>query len=288
MGTNWISVGLRLCLLLSLAAFLAETSFAGIIYNVGGAAAGGINCSPVVTATSASCSTSFSGSFGGGQLLANMDAYASATYGALHVGADASLDMTTNPTVVNALVSDAFASVTTQDTFRPSLLTGTLEYQLSIDGSLTQLTPGCFNCRSSLVLTIATTGLSQDFDQQVLVLEGDLGQVSRTLTVDIPYHYLANTSFNVSLALTAGAQAEGSVASAVDWIDTADFQNTLTVLGLGVVGAPGVALNPTSGYQYAGLDSAPEPSTLNLLLGAVGAWFLVTAYRFAMRKCTRD
>ena len=192
MGTNWISVGLRLCLLLSLAAFLAETSFAGIIYNVGGAAAGGINCSPVVTATSASCSTSFSGSFGGGQLLANMDAYASATYGALHVGADASLDMTTNPTVVNALVSDAFASVTTQDTFRPSLLTGTLEYQLSIDGSLTQLTPGCFNCRSSLVLTIATTGLSQDFDQQVLVLEGDLGQVSRTLTVDIPYHYLAN------------------------------------------------------------------------------------------------
>ena len=65
----------------------------------------------------------------------------------------------------------------------------------------------------------------------------------------------------------------------MDWVDAADFQDTLEMFWAWASLAHRGCAIPTSGYEYPTLNSTPEPSTFFLARGVVETCFLANVYR---------
>lgn len=245
---------------------------------------------------SLSCSsTSPHGEFSG-------SAQESAGSGSLHASATATYNGMPDPSYFTAYGGGSQADAVISDTLflsgAPS--SGFLRFSLSLDGTLglTQDTPGYYD---SFVEAILYAGVGNS-STQVAPLQfcyapdGGLcsasasstpGAVSGTAIVDLPY---SGSTPQISFVLVAAAEcyAGGSAPQPGNCNASADFSNTGTVNGIGILNSnnqfvPGATFTSASGYTYPNLVSAPEPNALSVFL----AFSLLTAILPLRQRKTR-
>jgi len=137
---------------------------------------------------------------------------------------------------------------------------GTVRFQYSIDGNLNSTPNNFFNTFAQAGFRVGP--LNQGF-MQGPILSGN-GPVSQNGFLDVAY---TNRSLTFDAQLFAEAQCQNNNAQRFPTcLAAADFYNTGLITGLGIFDSAGVyrpnaVVISTSGFQYAPLASAPEPTS---------------------------
>ena len=241
-------------------------------------------CLQLVTGTAAATCYADNGAIIGNQYGTFQGiGHAQAGSGSLHADATANyLGATPNPNQ-NAYggYSDARAEITDTLTLSGAPQSGFLRFNFVLDGTLT-LTEDFVDPSATARAYLFANG------SVALSFEGNLGIVSGSNVVDIPYYTLTP---NIDILLVAEGYCAygGAGPKPGNCFASADFSNTATIAGLGIADSnhklvSGATITAASGYAYPGLGSSgvPEPSSLIPVASAVAVLMLLRRRSLAM------
>lgn len=243
-------------------------------------------CSQLVAGTAtATCNANNGALFGDEFGTFQGIGHAQAGSGSLHADATANyLGVTPSPNQ-NAFggVSDAHAEITDTLTLSGAPQSGFLRFNFVLDGTLT-LTEDFVDPSATARALLFANGLV------ALSFEGNLGIVSGSSTVDVPYSTLTP---NIDILLIAeGICTTFAGPKPGSCFASADFSNTATIAGLGIADSnhqlvSEATITASSGYAYPVLSSSVVPEPSSLLPAGAAVAVLMFLRRRSLARCNK-